>query len=136
MEPLAEICRKLFAFVFELSFVSGQASRTRTKTPPDEFAQRLRWNLLSDADQSIDLSVLSGGIRRNGINRSREQLIFKHIVNHGRFRRFPFWWLILSEGVGLLRHKLSKKTMVWINRTAGIIIAIFGIWSLTTLLLA
>ena len=54
----------------------------------------------------------------------------------GVFVGSAFWWLILSEGVGLLRHKLNKKTMIWINRTAGIIIGVFGIWSLTTLVLA
>lgn len=43
------------------------------------------------------------------------------------------WWLILSEGVGLLRRKLSRNTMIWMNRIAGIIIGAIGIWSLTTL---
>ena len=43
------------------------------------------------------------------------------------------WWIILSEGVGLLRHKLSPHSMLWINRAAGIIIGALGIWSLTTL---
>jgi len=54
----------------------------------------------------------------------------------GVFVGSAFWWLILSEGVGLFRHKLSKNTMIWINRTAGIIIGAFGIWSLTTLVLS
>jgi threonine/homoserine/homoserine lactone efflux protein len=45
------------------------------------------------------------------------------------------WWLLLSEGVGLLRKKISKNTMIWINRIAGFFIGCFGIWSLTTLLL-
>jgi threonine/homoserine/homoserine lactone efflux protein len=54
----------------------------------------------------------------------------------GVFVGSAFWWLILCEGVGLLRHKLTKNTMIWINRTAGIVIGAFAIWSLTTLLLS
>lgn len=51
----------------------------------------------------------------------------------GVFIGSSFWWLILSEGVGLFRHKLNHQTMLWINRSAGVIIGIFGIWSLSTL---
>jgi len=54
----------------------------------------------------------------------------------GVFSGSAFWWLILSEGVGLLRHKLNKNSMIWINRTAGIVIGAFGLWSLTSLWLA
>lgn len=40
------------------------------------------------------------------------------------------WWLILSTIVGLLHHKISDKSMIWINRVAGILIASLGIISL------
>lgn len=54
----------------------------------------------------------------------------------GVFIGAALWWLILSEGIGLLRHKLNHTTMIWINRTAGFFIGVFGIWNLTSLLLA
>ena len=40
------------------------------------------------------------------------------------------WWLLLSTIVGLLHHKISDKSMIWINRIAGILIATLGIISL------
>jgi threonine/homoserine/homoserine lactone efflux protein len=41
------------------------------------------------------------------------------------------WWLILSEGVSLFRHKISQKVMSYINIGAGILIIAFGLlaWS-------
>ena len=50
----------------------------------------------------------------------------------GVFLGAACWWILLSEGVGLLRLKLSPKTLLWINRSAGIIMGAIGIWSLTT----
>lgn len=52
----------------------------------------------------------------------------------GVFFGAAFWWLILSEGIGLFRHKLGPNMMIWINRIAGCVIGAFGIWSLTALL--
>lgn len=37
------------------------------------------------------------------------------------------WWLILSEGVTLFRKRVTNEVMVWINRVAGILIAVFGL---------
>lgn len=45
------------------------------------------------------------------------------------------WWLLLSEGITLFRHKLSKNLLFWINRIAGLLIAAFGVAALFSLLL-
>lgn len=37
------------------------------------------------------------------------------------------WWVILSTAVSLLGRKLSSKTLAWINRASGLLIAFFGI---------
>lgn len=37
------------------------------------------------------------------------------------------WWVILSTTVSLLGHKLSLRTLSWINRASGLLIALFGI---------
>lgn len=36
------------------------------------------------------------------------------------------WWLSLSEGITLFRKRFSYKRMLWINRIAGALIAVFG----------
>lgn len=51
----------------------------------------------------------------------------------GIFLGSALWFLLLSEGVGLLRKKLSGNMMTWINRTASCLIAGFGIWVLATI---
>ncbi len=48
----------------------------------------------------------------------------------GVFLGSAIWWLILSEGVTLFRRKVSEKVMLWINRTAGVLIAGFGVLAL------
>ncbi len=45
------------------------------------------------------------------------------------------WWLLLSESVTLFRKKVSQNVMQWINRSAGILIAGFGITALLSKLL-
>lgn len=51
----------------------------------------------------------------------------------GVFLGSAAWWLLLSEGVTLFRKKVSERVMLWINRIAGITIAVFGIAALLTL---
>lgn len=51
----------------------------------------------------------------------------------GIFLGATFWWMILSEGITFFREKVSQKAMLWINRIAGCIIAIFGIAALISI---
>ncbi len=37
------------------------------------------------------------------------------------------WWLVLSYGVSLVRHRLSEEAMVWIDRVSGAVILAFGV---------
>jgi len=52
----------------------------------------------------------------------------------GVFLGSAAWWLTLSTGVSLLRTKLTPALLTWVNRTAGIIIFSFGIFSLGSIL--
>lgn len=51
----------------------------------------------------------------------------------GVFLGSAFWWLLLSEGVTFFRAKVSQQMMLWINRTAGVIILGFGIGALLSI---
>jgi threonine/homoserine/homoserine lactone efflux protein len=53
----------------------------------------------------------------------------------GVFLGSSLWWLLLSEGLSLFRHKISPKAMVWINRIAGLFISGFGLFLLGSLTL-
>jgi threonine/homoserine/homoserine lactone efflux protein len=51
------------------------------------------------------------------------------IVTIGIYFGATLWWLILSSGINLFRHKINLKSLHWLNRITGtvIIIIAFGI---------
>lgn len=40
------------------------------------------------------------------------------------------WWLTLSGVVALIRHRIDHQTMVWINRIAGAVLVVFGLYTI------
>ncbi|NEQ97184.1 MAG: LysE family transporter [Cyanothece sp. SIO2G6] len=45
----------------------------------------------------------------------------------GVFMGSALWWLILSSGVGVVRDRLLSIPIIWINRSSGAVITIFGL---------
>jgi threonine/homoserine/homoserine lactone efflux protein len=45
----------------------------------------------------------------------------------GVFLGSATWWFLLSGGVGLLRSHISGNVLLWVNRSAGAILVIFGV---------
>jgi threonine/homoserine/homoserine lactone efflux protein len=45
----------------------------------------------------------------------------------GVFTGSALWWLLLSEGVGVLKVWIQASGLIWINRISGTVIFIFGI---------
>ncbi len=43
------------------------------------------------------------------------------------------WWLILSSGVSLVRHRITPRATTFINRLAGVILMAFGLAALISL---
>jgi len=56
------------------------------------------------------------------------------IVVAGVFVGSALWWLLLSGGVSLVRHKLRPDTMKWINYGSGAFLSAFGIYALVSLM--
>lgn len=48
----------------------------------------------------------------------------------GVFAGSAAWWLLLSGGVSLLRHRFTQGAMLWVNRGAGLLITGFGLFAL------
>jgi threonine/homoserine/homoserine lactone efflux protein len=48
----------------------------------------------------------------------------------GVFSGSALWWLLLSVGVGALREKMTVRSLRWINRLSGAVIAAFGVAAL------
>ena len=55
------------------------------------------------------------------------------IVVAGVFVGSALWWLLLSGGVSLVRHKLKPGTMKWINYGSGAFLSAFGVYALLSL---
>jgi threonine/homoserine/homoserine lactone efflux protein len=45
------------------------------------------------------------------------------------------WWLFLSQGVGVIRHKISEQALTSMNWAAGALLVAFGVYTLGHLLL-
>jgi len=52
----------------------------------------------------------------------------------GVFLGSTLWWLFLSGSVSRLRARFTSRVLQWINRTAGAIIAAYGLFALAGLL--
>ncbi|MGL4647871.1 MAG: LysE family translocator, partial [Caldilineaceae bacterium] len=44
------------------------------------------------------------------------------------------WWLLLSGGVSFFRHRVSPVALLWVNRSAGVLLVGFGLFALWTAL--
>jgi threonine/homoserine/homoserine lactone efflux protein len=64
-----------------------------------------------------------GGLRSHG-----EAII----IVSGVFTGSALWWLILSCGVALVRHRLTENTVKWINRATGVALAVIAVWAITS----
>jgi threonine/homoserine/homoserine lactone efflux protein len=54
------------------------------------------------------------------------------IIVLGVFLGSGVWWLALSLGIGMIRHKLDERGLQWINRGSGTVIFVFGIGALVS----
>lgn len=52
----------------------------------------------------------------------------------GVFIGSALWWLTLSTGVGLFRHRFGSTAMLWVNRLSGFVIGAFGVAALISLI--
>jgi threonine/homoserine/homoserine lactone efflux protein len=48
----------------------------------------------------------------------------------GVFLGSALWWLVLSGGVSLIRHRINTSWMQAINRVSGVVLASFGLYAL------
>ena len=49
------------------------------------------------------------------------------MVVAGVFTGSLAWWIILTGGVALVRHKVSDRFALWVGRLSGALIIAFGL---------
>jgi threonine/homoserine/homoserine lactone efflux protein len=57
------------------------------------------------------------------------------LVVAGVFTGSALWWLVLSLTAGALRGRFDRRCHRWLNRCSGALIAGFGFWHLSKLVL-
>jgi threonine/homoserine/homoserine lactone efflux protein len=70
-----------------------------------------------------------------GLAEQREVYWNAILLVSGIFFGSATWWLILSEGITLFRKKITPIMMVWVNRSAGLVIGFVGALTLLSLCL-
>jgi threonine/homoserine/homoserine lactone efflux protein len=71
-----------------------------------------------------------------GLSTTEHQSTNPMVLVAGVFGGSAAWWLALSFGVSLMRERISPNLMLWVNRVSGLVIIIFGIYSLVSIFLA
>ena len=69
-----------------------------------------------------------------GLSNSQSNSVSATILVLGVFLGSASWWLLLSSGIGLFKHRINTKSLTIINRFSGVIILMFGAVSLYSLL--
>lgn len=52
------------------------------------------------------------------------------LVTLGVFAGSMLWWVLLSSGVALIRHRLPEGFALWVSRLSGVILLGFGLWAI------
>ncbi len=53
----------------------------------------------------------------------------------GVFSGSALWWILLSGGVSLFRHRFDSGKLRWVNRISGVTIATFGLIAIVSLVI-
>jgi threonine/homoserine/homoserine lactone efflux protein len=70
-----------------------------------------------------------------GLSTPQNQSASPMLLVAGVFAGSAAWWLALSFGVSLMRERVTPNWMLWINRLSGMVIILFGIYSLISIFL-
>lgn len=69
-----------------------------------------------------------------GVGAEKNSFFSALLVVCGVFFGSSLWWCLLTRGVSLLHGRFTLRCLLWINRTSGCIITIFGLLALLSLL--
>lgn len=98
----------------------------------------LRWAIASTFLLTITnpLTILSfvGIFAGAGLGQGDTGFVGAAIIVIGVFLGSGAWWLALSLGIGMVRHKLDERGLAWINRGSGALIFLFGVAALASLM--
>jgi threonine/homoserine/homoserine lactone efflux protein len=108
---------------------SSRAAEARTGGLPSAFFSTF-FLTLTNPMTILSFAAIFAGL---GLGHTRGNLGCAAVLVAGVFLGSAAWWLTLTALVGIFRERIDEKSLVWVNRVAGVIIVIFGLVALSGL---
>jgi len=105
---------------------AAQAAEVRPGGLPSAFLSTF-FLTLTNPITILSFAAIFAGL---GLGQTRGSLGGAVALVAGVFMGSAAWWLTLSALVGSFRERINEKTLVWVNRIAGVIILGFGLFAL------
>lgn len=109
---------------------TAQAAETRPGGLPAAFLSTF-FLTLTNPMTILSFAAIFAGL---GLGQTHGDLGGAAMLVAGVFLGSAAWWLTLSALVGTFRERINEKTLVWVNRVAGVIILGFGLVALQGLI--
>jgi threonine/homoserine/homoserine lactone efflux protein len=98
------------------------------------FEGTLGWSFMSGflltVTNPVAIVLLVAGFAVLGLAASEIDLRRGALLVAGIFLGSTLWWVTLVAGVSLIHRQIAPATVRWINRAAGLVIVLFGIFAL------
>ncbi len=135
-----ELFFRFFGGVF-LLVVAAKTYRARPVPPPEGTRETKHWfggfavgltlTLTNPVTVLACLALFAGF----GLGEALDAFDALTLVT-GVFFGSAAWWLTLSSGVALVRHRFSEDRIILINRYTAVALGVFGVWAVGTALSA
>jgi threonine/homoserine/homoserine lactone efflux protein len=108
----------------------AQSERSESRSLAGAYASTLLLTLTNPMTIFAFAAILSGA----GLLQEEGGAWSGLLLVTGVFLGSAVWWLLLSGGVSLFRHRVTPAVLVWVNRCAGLLLVGFGVAALWTTL--
>ena len=115
---------------FKAASIEGEDTSRDGKTCVGGFMTGLTLTLTNPVSVLAFIGLFAGA----GIT-GKLEILDATILVWGVFVGASAWWLTLSSGVALVRHRISEDRLSVINHATALALAVFGVWALASALL-
>jgi threonine/homoserine/homoserine lactone efflux protein len=123
---LALVCGLFLCYLGVRTFLSSpaeQAASSETKGIGGAYASTFLLTITNPMTILAFVAIFAGA----GLATAGGDALAAVWMVAGVFLGSATWWFLLSGGVGLLRSHISANVLLWVNRSAGAVLIIFGV---------
>ena len=118
----------VIGFGIHLWLMKPNIQNGNEEIPINLFADFFKTMVLTLANPSTILTFMA--IFAGVPGTSTSELALVPVIVLGVLLGSAAWWLFLSQGVGVIRHRISERALIWMNWSAGLLLVAFGIYTL------